>query len=370
MATYVDTLMGNWVMQNPQLDSMENRAREYGAFDMAMAMTNAPDSPITAETAANAARSAGRDIKIPVLKKLALSASNSRSCTASDNDGVSDLVSVSWTTLSQSFTIIRNRMNNNFITTQQEFNHKMNAVRQAILAGADALVLTALSTNKNQVFNDQLNYQKSSDTINATWKQREFLLGDLHTMMHANDFGAGMFHVVGNGGIEATMRHLGEHALYNDVNKAIELNGMNFHFDRGLTNGTGKYGTLYAVQSGSLAVLFRFTRPQVAGDRSGSHQFGITYMPGFGNIGYHYNESVGDYHSKQASGIDDMTCDVLESYIFDVDMAVVPAYNSALSTYPSPIIKADIASGSFESAVNVTLNNSADNPLYNQVVTP
>lgn len=370
MATYVDTLMGNWVMQNPQLDSMENRAREYGAFDMAMALSNAPDSPITAETKALAAGSIGRTIKIPVLKKLALDASNSRSCSASDNDGVSALVEVSWTTLSQSFTILRNRMNNNYITTQREFNHKMNAVRQAILKGADDLILTALSTNKSQVMNDSLNYTVASNTVNATWKQREFLLGDLHSMMLANDFGAGNFHVVGNTGIEATMRHLGEHAVYNDVNKALELNGMTFHYDRGLSNANGKYGTLYAVQSGSLAVLFRFTRPQMANDKSGTHEFGTTYMPGFGQIGYHYTESVGDYHAKQASGIDDMTCDVLESYIFDVDMAVVPAYNSALGTYPSPIIKADITSGSFENAVNVTLNNSADNPLYNQVVTP
>lgn len=362
MATYVDTLMQQLRINNPMLDKNEFRARQYGAWDFAMM----PNNLVTNETRMMAASSMGRTIKIPVLNALTIETSSSRSCSGSDNDGVSALVEPSWHTISASFSMLRHRMDNNDISEQREWDQKMTALIYAFCKDADDHVLSTLSTNKNQVFNNPLNYTISSNTVNATWAQRNVLMNNLEVMMHSNDF-AGRLHIIGDGGVEAIMNELGEHAVYNDVNRALELNNKVFHFDRSLYDQY-KYATMYAALENTVTVLFRFTREQNGFETAPGHEFGKVYMPLFGHeVGYHKVTSVGDYHAKQGSGIDDMTCSILDTYIFDIDIAVVTSYNSAIATRPNPIIKANIASGSDEVQA-VSISNTASTPIYTSTV--
>ena len=362
MATYVDTLMRQLRINNPQLDKNEFRARQYGAWDLAMM----PNNLVTNETRDLAANSMGRDIKIPVLNALTIETSSSRSCSGSDNDGVSALVSPSWHTISASFSMLRHRMDNNEISEQREWDQKMTALIYAFCKDADDTVLSALSTNKTQVVNNPIGYTFSSNTIQSTWAQRNYLMSNLEVMMHSNDF-AGRLHIVGDGGVEALFNELGQHATYNDVNRALEMNNKVFHFDRSLYD-SDKYATMYAVLDNTVTVLFRFTREQNGFETAPGHEFGKVYMPLFGHeVGYHKVTSVGDYHSKQGSGIDDMTCSILDTYIFDIDIAVITSYNSAIATRPNPIIKANIAKGSDEVQA-VSISNSAASPIYTSAV--
>ena len=332
------TRLQNWRIADPRFSKNTLRASRYGALDLFVRQTEAPDSIITPELRAKALGSMGNTLQIPVFDKDTVTVATSRTCVVADNESTSALYTISFSTLSVGFTIVPSLYANNEIGYEADFNRKM-------ANKLDQLAVAALEANKTQKFNDTLIYTPAGNAIPADWNQREDILEDVATMMVANGYD-GQVHIVGNGGIDALVRKLAQHGLYNDVNRQLEYADKVFHFTNNITNAEGKYGTLYAVEEGNVGVVTRLDRESA---RQAQTKIGHEWLQvdlGLGMpVGLHHYQAVGDQSTIAGEASADLTCALKDFYGFSLDVAFIVAYNNDLEGTPNPIIKATIDKG-------------------------
>lgn len=341
----VATRLQNWRISDPNFSKNTLRASRYGALDLFVSQTAAPNSIITPELREKAIRSMGNTIQIPVFNKDEVTIGETRTCVIADNENTSALYAVTFSTIAGEFTMVPAQYSNNEIGYAADFARKMEKLRVAMANKLDTLAVAALEANKTQVFKDSLIYTPTGNTIPADWNAREDILTDVATMMVANDY-FGQIHIVGNSGVDNMVRKLAEHGFYNDVNKQFEYGDKVFHFSNNVANASGKYGTLYAVEEGNVGVIARLDRESAA-QRSTKvgHEWSIVDL-GLGvPVGLHYYEAVGDQSKIAGDATADLTCALKEHYGFSLDVAFVVAYNDTPAKNANPIIKATIDKG-------------------------
>lgn len=358
----VATRLQNWRISDPNFSKNTLRASRYGALDLFVSQTAAPNSIITPELREKAIRSMGNTIQIPVFNKDEVTIGETRTCVIADAENTSALYAVTFSTIAGGFTMVPAQYTNNEIGYAADFARKMEKLRVAMANKLDGLAVAALEANKTQVFKDSLIYTPAANTIPADWNAREDILTDVATMMVANDY-FGQIHIVGNSGVDNMVRKLAEHGFYNDVNKQFEYGDKVFHFTNNITNAEGKYGTLYAVEAGNVGVIARLDRESAAQRTTKvGHEWSIVDL-GLGvPVGLHYYEAVGDQSKIAGDATSDLTCALKEHYGFSLDVAFVVAYNDVPTKNANPIIKATIGKGAnFAQPVTIvgTVNTKA-----------
>lgn len=362
------TVLNSIRIENEKLDKNEHRLSEYGAFDFFVQQSKT-NPLLTSEMKEEAKRSMGKTLQMPVINyDGTISVSNVRSCTISDAENTSALVGIVFATYSVGFTCVPAMYSNNEIDRRNDITKKYLKCARVLGAALDSAALTALSSNKSQVFGDTLIYTESSDVIQAPWASREEVLSDVEPMMNANDY-YGRVHVIGNTGVRSLLNKLMEKGEANIVDKRLEWAGKEFHFSNRLVNEVGKYATFYAVEDGNVDILFRYDRESVMGTQTKvGHEWDIVTMPYLNiPVGFHYYESVGDQSAIAGDATADLTCAKKEYYGFSVDVAFVVAYNSAIATKANPIIKYEVASGTTY-AQPVFIANDSASPVPTQEV--
>ena len=334
------TRLQNWRIADPRFSKNTLRASRYGALDLFVRQTEAPDSIITPELRAKALGSMGNTLQIPVFDKDTVTVATSRTCVVADNESTSALYTISFSTLSVGFTIVPSLYANNEIGYEADFNRKMAKITNALANKLDQLAVAALEANKTQKFNDTLIYTPAGNAIPADWNQREDILEDVATMMVANGYD-GQVHIVGNGGIDALVRKLAQHGLYNDVNRQLEYADKVFHFTNNITNAEGKYGTLYAVEEGNVGVVTRLDRESARQAQTNIGHEWLQVDLGLGMpVGLHHYQAVGDQSAIAGEASADLTCALKDYYGFSLDAASIAAYNNDLEATPKPNSKA------------------------------
>lgn len=340
----VATRLQNWRINNPELDRNMTRPSEYGALDFFIQQTDAPNSIISSELRDRAFASIGNTVQVPVINYDSdVTVANTRSCVIADDENTSALYTVVWTTYAIGFTMVPTLYMNNEITYQHDWERKMEKTCRALAAALDTAAVSALSTNKTQVFGDLLQYTQSGNVVQVPFEMATEILGDFNPMMRANDFPE-TIHIIGNAGMDSLIRKLAQHDIYNDVNKRMEYDNKIIHYTNRVVNESGKYATVYAVADGNAGVLTRVDREALRRARANFHEWDVTRLPYIDlPVGSHYYTAVGDQSSIAGDASADMTCNVKEYFGFSVDVAFIVAYNSAPSTVSNPIIKAEIA---------------------------
>lgn len=368
----IATRLQNWRVENPEFDRNMTRPQEYGALDFFIEQTNAANSIINPNLRARAFESIGNTVQIPVINYDGdVTVSNVRSCVIADDENTSALYTVNFVTLSVGFTMVPQLYRNNEIGYEHDFARKMEKICRALANEMDVLAIAALEANKTQVFKDKLYYQVSSNVLEVPWAARMEFMGDLNSIMRANDY-PGMLHVIGNAGIDAVIRKLAEHDIYNDENKRMEFAGKVFHFTNNMANESGMFGSAYVVEDGNVGVLTRVDREALNRTRANDHEWDVVRLPFIDlPVGSHYYTSVGDNSQIAGDASADMTCSVKEYFGFSVDIAFIVAYNSAAASVANPIIKLEIAAPGTANpfATPVEVVNGEDNPVYTQEVT-
>lgn len=364
------TRLQNWRISNPQLDRNMTRPSEYGALDMFVRQTNEPNSIISPNLRDRAFRSIGNTVQVPVINyDGTVTVSTTRTCVIADDENTSALYTVNFATYSVGFTMVPTLYLNNEISYDHDFARKMEKITYALLDKLDTDAITALSTNKSQVFNELLYYTESGDVIQVPWDMRTDILGDLNPMMRANDYRR-TIHLLGNAGIDSIIRKLAQHGLYNDVNKRMEYDNKVIYYSNNLTNESGKFATGYAVEEGSLGILTRVDREALVNGRAVGHEWGVTTLPLLDlPVGYHYYVDVGDQSSIAGAASADITCARKEHYGFSLDVAYVVAYNDTPASIANPIFKFEIAKSDANPAAQpVVITNSETNPVNTKEV--
>lgn len=353
------------IRANSNLDKFEYRPSRYGALNAFMVQSEDPTGILTEELKQKARTSIGNTLETPVIDYDAdITIGSTRTLTIADSENTSKMVQITFATYAWGFTIAPAMYMNNEIGIQKDFETKMMKYIYAFAKKLDEAALAALAANKTQVLKNPLLYDWSANAINAKWTERENVFGDLEVMMGANDF-YGQLHLVGDPGVESIMRKLQQHGLYNDVNKQNEFGTKIVHLTNNIAAAEGKYAQGYAVNAGSLGMLTRFERDCLLGTVSGDgHEWGIATLPLLNMpVGTYFYDSVGDYNTIAGDATADMTRTRKEHYGFAADVAFLTAYNSAPSTFASPILAFNVSSEDAVYAKPVVVMNTADNPV-------
>ena len=353
------------IRANSNLDKFEYRPSRYGALNAFMVQSEDPTGILTEELKQKARTSIGNTLETPVIDYDAdITIGSTRTLTIADSENTSKMVQITFATYAWGFTIAPAMYMNNEIGIQKDFETKMMKYIYAFAKKLDEAALAQLAASKTQILKNKLLYDFSSNAVNAKWTERENVFGDLEVMMGANDF-YGQLHIVGDSGVESIMRKLQQHGLYNDVNKQNEFGTKVVHLTNSIAAAEGKYAQGYAVNAGSLGMLTRFERDCLLGTVSGDgHEWGIATLPLLNMpVGTYFYDSVGDYNTIAGAATADMTRTRKEHYGFAVDVAFLTAYNSALSTLPSPILAFNVSSEDAVYAKPVVVVNSKDNPV-------
>lgn len=327
------------------LDKNELRPSRYGALDMFMVMSAMADGLLTPELVAAAERSIGSVLETPVFDYDAgITIGNTRSAVIGDSENTTQMLQITFATYSWGFTVVPALFMNNEVSIQQDFERKFLKYLYKLAETLDTACIASLSAAKTQVINDPLLYTVTGNVIQVPYASRENIIGDLNPILASNDH-FGNIHLLGNGGVESTVRKLAQKDIYNSENKTLEYSDKVLHFSSRLTNALNKFATMYAVQGGSLAVMTRFERECLLNtiSRTG-HEWSTDVLPMIDfPVGTYYYESVGDLSAIAGAASADMTRNRKEHYGFAVDVAILTPYNSAPTTIANPIVKAEIA---------------------------
>lgn len=337
------------IRANSNLDKYEYRPSRYGALNCFMEQSNDPTGILTEELKTKARTSIGNVLETPVIDYDAdITIGNTRELTIADSENTSRMVQINFATYTFGFTITPAMYMNNEIGIQRDFETKMMKYVYKLAQKLDETALAALASAKTNVIKNPLLYDKTGNTINAKWSEREHVLGDLNVIMGANDF-FGQLHLVGDAGLESILKKLAQHGLYNDVNKRNEYSDKIVHFTNHIAAQTNKYAQGYAINAGSLGMLTRFERDCLLGTVSGDgHEWGIATLPLIGlPCGTYFYDSVGNYSNIAGAATADMDRTRKEHYGFAVDIAFLTAYNSKPTddgALASPILGFNISS--------------------------
>ena len=335
----VNTRIQN-IRANSNLDKFEYRPSRYGALDAFMVQSEDPTGILTPELKEKARTSIGSVLETPVIDYDAdITIGNTRTLTIADSENTSKMVQINFATYAWGFTVTPAMYMNNEISIQRDFETKMMKYIYKFAQKLDEVALATLAANKTQVIKNNLLYDKTGNTINAKWDERENLFGDLGVIMAANDF-YGQQHLIGDAGVESILRKLQQHGLYNDVNKRNEYSDKIVHLTNHLGAAEGKFAQGYIINAGALGMLTRFERDCILGTVSGDgHEWGISTLPLLNMpVGTYFYDSVGDYNTIAGDTTKDMVRTRKEHYGFAVDIAFITAYNSDAETLPSPIL--------------------------------
>lgn len=364
----VATKIQNMRLSNPEFDRNMTRPCRYGALDFFIRQNDSPFSIVTREMLEKASASMGMDVQIPVIQyDSGVTVGSSRSCTVADDENTSAYYDVTFQTFTAGFTMVPAMYSNNDISYEHDWLRKLEKVARAMAAKMDEAAVTVLDTNKTQVFNDSLQYTPASNVLPIPFETRFDALSDVETIMQANCY-PGQVHIIGNAGIDALVKKLAQHSIYNDVDKRNEWENKVFHFTNNVDNDD-VYGTMFAVEEGNCGVLFRYDRETIRRASALGHEWLYFNMPYINiPVGLHYYQGVGDQSAIAGDATSDLTCGIKEYYGFSIDLGFVVAYNSALSAVPNPIIKATIGKP-VGVGQPIVVTNTTENPVNTKAAT-
>jgi hypothetical protein len=332
--------------QSPNLDQWTLIPSRYGAHDVFSMQTNSPTGIISQELLNEAATAVGRDVKVPVYDSENVTIGSVRSATIADSENTSTFYTLTFVTYAWGFTHVPSMYLNNEMQSQRDWNRKFMKYLYKFADVHEAACLSALSTNKCQVFNDLLGLYTSPSNVviapNAIWDE---VIGDLTPIMQANDF-YGNYHMVGNAGLQSRLMKLAEKGIYNQENKTIQYADKQLHFTNNLANEAGHVATGYVVNDDAVGLAFRHEREAILGTRlPDGTEWRRDVLPMLNvPIDTYFYYGAGDYSAIGGASTADMTRVAKEFYGYAIEVAYVVAYNTDLATYPHPIVKFAISS--------------------------
>jgi len=318
------------------VDQWENRFSNYGAFSRYL-----EDTPsLIADGGAMVANRKGEDrtMSFTVIKRESFSANSSRTCTAGTQDSTSAYVTPSWTTWQYAVKVVPSQYENNYVTLQADFNHKMETLERTILYDLDTAAVTSLEANLSEVNNASGNpYAFASSISTVTTTDQDYFLNELMSQMMHNDLPPDRVNVIASPRFATYVDRYVNQGSGNDENRMFQFAGKAFSYSNQITVATSYHSVVYAAPPGSLGFLSWIDPDSRLGHESGDGKEWYTQMlPKAGiNVGVLYQSTCADNSAKQGG----LEASLTESYSFSFDYMFTTAYNSTPSTNPGNIFK-------------------------------
>ncbi len=330
-----------------ELDKFEIRIEQAGIFDTFKRQSDSATSIVSPQLKETAFASAGRDVKVPVLNYKDVTIRSNRPLTISADENTSALVTVTWTTIAYGFIMYPAQHYNNEISYQADFDHKYKAMMRKVIATLEGLGATALNSAKNQVTpalvgGHAFSSNVFSETGISTLKN-SYMIHDIVPAMASLDYYGDNMDIVGNQHLRSIVARMEGYGTFNEEDKTLPFDGKMLHWSNQITNASGKNATGYAIQDGSLGLLFRVEPDAILRTKLGtSHEWDIVDLPMIGPVGTYTYDAAVDASSLAGSATAHLTRTGAKVVDFAFDVAFVTPYNSSPSTVASPILKFDI----------------------------
>lgn len=331
--------------QAETLDKNEIKQSRYGAWDFFQQQSKVMGGVMTDQVQQLIKRSFGNTVKVPVLDAETVSISNTRSCTVTDSENTSKLVTLTFVTYSFGFTMVPSQHYNNDVGYQDDFNRKLKKYLLQLASVLDTASVNTLETVRNQYFpTDITNYYPNvGNSLQVTAAQRNDFFNKASAILETMDY-YDTPHVVGSTSLNPMINRLQAQGGGNATNEAFQFDRYKWHTTNRLINANGIESTMYLVNNGSVAVSNRNNPDAIAGRKTGNGKiWGLANMPIVNlEMGTYYYDDCAD-KSGLHSGTVDLTRTAVEAYAFDTDVVFMTAYNSDAANRYSPIVKAEVS---------------------------
>lgn len=365
----VDTRVQN-MRAKSNIDKNTLRTSRYGGLDTFVQQSDDPAGILTQELKDKARTSIGSVLETPVFDfDSGISIGNARSVTIADSVNTSHMLTITFATYTFGFTIVPSLYMNNEISMQADFERSLKKYINLLGETLDLAAIASLEANKTQIFGDLLDYTQTSNAVQIPWKKRFEAMGDVNSLMSANDF-YGMLDIVGSAGSESLIRKLMESGAQNAIDKTLQYSDKDLHVTNRITREAGEFANFYAIEKGSLGFLARFEREALLNTRmADGTEWGISMLPYLDiPVGTYYYESKGDFSAIAGAASADMDRVRKQHYGFAVDVAFLTSYNQDLTTYANPIMKFTMLDETVSDALQVNVVNTTTDPVYTQEV--
>ncbi len=339
--------------ERKRLDKNEILFSRYGAHNLFLAMNGQSQAILSPKNRTNAENSYGNVTKIPVIDGDTVSIGSTRSCTISDAENTSHLISLSFTPLTWGFTMYPGQ----YVTGPQAMNYvgydadlltKADKCTLALMSTVDTLARNTIETARNTYWPAAIvtgYYPVIGDAFQVTQAEKTDIFNQLSAIMEEYDF-YNTTYVLGNPKLKTLTSRLEAQGQGNATNEMFQFMLGNFRFESSnrVTNGGGVQSTFYAIQEGNLAIVNR-NNPnargmfKIGGGDTPVTQWGLMQYPLLGMV-------VGTFFRADCAVSGGAVTDnatLKESYGFDTEICYVTPYNSSPSTKQTPIIKFEIS---------------------------
>lgn len=319
-------------LPNP-VERDEWRFTRYGLLTAAREMTASAQSIVTSDLKEKAKISEGRALKVPVFKIGSISVNNVRSCTIGDLENTTEMVDVTWSTLSADISMKKSEHHKNEATYLEDLNKKLQLVDNAFAKAVEQLIYAKLDAEKSAIYNSPLvgtgnKYPLTGNTMQVAAVDQEYYFNDLEAIMEGDDFYSMPFKVLGSTTLKPAVKHYGNQGASNDENLTYQFDAYDFRFSNHVTIGAGKKATGFVMTDGSLGIMTRINIDSEMGNKAGDGtEWGKTFMDKFGfEVGVQYKSKCTDL--SEQTGLEHLTASMVENWQFSIDVALITPYNS------------------------------------------
>lgn len=343
VATYLQDIRTSYPSN---LDRDETRVTMLGLMEGVLQMTRSANSIVSQDLISKAEISQGRNLDVPVMQKGNITVNNVRSCTVSCGQSESDLVRITWKTVSADICMVPSQYEKNEIKYLGDLNFKIKQVVEAFGIVIENDLDTAFDANKSQVYNSSIvgtKYPLVGDAIRVTVAQQDFFFNDINSINLSDDFDSMQTKIIASPSVMPIVEKYINQGAGNSANTLFQYFGKDFTFSNRVTNGVGVLGTAYFMPDGSIGLITRVDVDARNNSKAtnGTEWFQET-LPGLPfPVGIKYDSTCSDQSALEVSGLAHLSATLVEHYQISFDFAIVVPYNSDIATKPSSIRKVE-----------------------------
>lgn len=340
-ATVLQDLRANYPSM---LDKYETRGTFYGLLDKAIQNTTDPRGIVSADVISKALQSWGRQVDIPVMSPAAAANGTGLTCTNTGTEAISNLVNVTWVTVSNGFEMQPAKNYQNEIKYAQEFARKYTDAIRAMALAVDGAIYTQLNTVKAVAADYGGGYvgagnkygALAGDAVQVALANYGDWFNDSIDIMAFSDIYP-MFDVVMSTNGRSIYRNLFAQGQGNDTNTQYQFtNGeLDFAFSNRVTLTAGSRATGFIMPKGAFGIIGRNSPDCLAGNTtSAGHMFGTVYEPMLGMTLDTLEYSLCGSIAVESGNAADAAA-VREHFQFAAHYAIVTPYDSV----STPVIR-------------------------------
>jgi len=320
------------------LNKWELRPEVYGLWQKGMMNTGNSAGIISQDVISKAAASWGLDVEIPVMSISSDANGTGLTCTHSGVEALSDLVTVTWVTISNGFNMVPSRNAQNQIGYAAEFARKYKDAIRAMAGAANALIDTTLTGVIEGTYTNPYVGTKYAvgvnDALQVALADRPDFFNDLVDILASDDIFP-QLDVLGSTNLRGIVSQLFAQGDANATNTAYQFQqgDYNFVFDKDVTVGAvaATDASGYVMPAGAYGIVTRNSPDCLQGVTNKTHTWGTLNDPTLMmNLDYLYTDGCLD-NSADPSAYAGDTAVAQETHQMAMHFGILTPYENTQS---------------------------------------